>query len=445
METTEHPKDWIRRMVEARGLHPPEKTLYWWSVHIERFISYCQKVGPEGSEIPAVSAEQFLAGISQGGESGKFAAEQVRLALDLFVSEVDHWHWKKIKGRPSGPHFRIKASAASLKTAKVVNLEETSEHGEEASLTAKARRTLRVMHYAIRTEEAYLYWIGRFLIFAGGDGEGLEGRVRSFLEGLAVDRGVSASTQNQAFAAILFLFEQVLQRPLENLGNTLRARRPMRLPQVLSKDETLRLLNAMEGTAGLMARVLYGTGLRIMELLRLRIKDLDFSRGQILVRHGKGGKDRVVMMPERLRGDLERHKERVRILFEADRRDELPGVWMPEALGVKYPKACVEWAWQWVFPSKTLSVDPRSGMRRRHHVHENGIGRALAVARGRAGLQKLVTPHTLRHCFATHLLEAGTDIRTVQELLGHQSVETTMIYTHVIERKGVVGARSPLD
>ena len=279
----------------------------------------------------------------------------------------------------------------------------------------------------------------------GKNDEFTEAKVRIFLEGLAVDRGVSASTQNQAFSGILFFFEQVLQQPLGNLGDTLRARRPARLPQVLSKPDTLRLLSAMEGTFGLMAHVLYGTGLRIMEVLRLRTKDVDFQRGQIMVRNGKGGKDRVVMLPDRLRDELERHLQRVRVLYGTDRENNLPGVWLPESLGVKYPKASVDWAWQWVFPSKTLSTDPRSGIRRRHHVHENGLSRALAVARQRSGVEKPVTPHTLRHCFATHLLEAGTDIRTVQELLGHQSVETTMIYTHVVQRKGVIGAKSPLD
>jgi len=408
-------------------------------------------VGPEGAEIPAVAVRQFLTVHSRDRDSGSFAAEQARLALDVFLSELDHWHWEKIGGKLSGPHFRIKASAGTPAAPNNDGPRQCSHLKSEEGLYIidRVRRTLRVRHYAIRTEEAYLHWISRFLKFAGAgedyDGQEAERQVRKFLEELAVDRGVSASTQNQAFAAILFLFEHVQPRPLENLGNTLRARRPMRIPQVLSKEETMRLLSVMEGSTGLMSRILYGTGLRIMELLRLRIKDLDFGRGQIFVRNGKGGKDRIVMLPQSLKVELERHMRRLRVLFEEDRRDALPGVWMPEALGVKYPKAALDWAWQWVFPSKTLSVDPRSGIRRRHHVHERGIGRALATARIHAGIQKLVTPHTLRHCFATHLLEAGTDIRTVQELLGHQSVETTMIYTHIIERKGVAGARSPLD
>ncbi len=206
------------------------------------------------------------------------------------------------------------------------------------------------------------------------------------------------------------------------MGDTLRARRPVKLPHVLSNVETLRLLTSTEGRSGLIAQVLYGTGLRILEALRMRTKDVDFERGQIIVRNGKGGKDRVVMLPERLRDELERHLQRVRILFETDRKNNLPGGWVPEALGIQYPKASVDWAWQWVFPSKTFSTDPRSGIQRRHHVHENCISRVLSVARQRSGLQKPVSPHMLRHCFATHLLEAGTDIRTVQELLGHQSV-----------------------
>lgn len=296
---------------------------------------------------------------------------------------------------------------------------------------------------------AYLHWIRRFLEFTAGRYSGIEAagapEAKAFLESLAVDRNVSASTQNQAFSALLFLFGKVLERPLGDLGDTVRARRPSRLPMVLAKEEVMRLLGAMEGTTELMARLLYGTGMRVLEMLRLRVKDLDAARGQIMVRDGKGAKDRIVMMPQSVQVDLERHLQRVRLLFEEDRRAELPGVWLPDALGVKYPAAGIEWGWQWVFPSKSISTDPRSDIQRRRHVHENSVSKALLIARRRAGVTKPLTPHTLRHCFATHLLEAGADIRTVQELLGHNSVETTMIYTHVMERKGVAGVKSPID
>jgi integron integrase len=434
-------------MVERRGLKPPEKTLYWWSVHLDRFLTFCRKAGRKASEIPEVSARLFLDSIDGTTANAKFAGEQARQALDVFLQEIDHWHWKEKDGERPGPAFRLKASASPGPAPAEVEIPSAGE--KEQPILVKARRALRVRHYSIRTEEAYLHWMKRFLAFAAGRGVSVEafgtGEVRGFLESLAVDRGCSASTQNQAFSALLFLFGQVLERSLGDLGDTVRARRPSRLPVVLAKEEVMRILAATEGTTALMARVLYGTGLRVLELLRLRIKDLDFARGQILVRDGKGAKDRVVMLPESLRETLERHLERIRVLFEEDRKADLPGVWLPDALAVKYPAAPVEWGWQWVFPSRSVSTDPRSQTRRRHHVHENSVAKALATARRRAGIDKPITPHTLRHCFATHLLEAGADIRTVQELLGHKSVETTMIYTHVMQRKGVAGVRSPLD
>jgi integron integrase len=442
-----HPKPWVRRMAERRGLRPPEKTLYWWSVHLERFLNFCRKAGREASEMPEVAAKEFLRMIAGTGANAVFASEQARQALDVFVQEIENWHWTEREGERPGPAFRMKVSSSAGRALPAPAAPSASV--EEIPLLTKVRRTLRVRHYAIRTEEAYLHWIQRFLDFTKDAGVAFEAvgtsEVRRFLESLAVDRGVSASTQNQAFAALLFLFSHALERPLGEMGDTVRARRPSRLPLVLAKDEVMRLFSAMEGTTALMAQLLYGTGLRILEMLRLRVKDVDFSRGQIMVRDGKGGKDRVVMLPDKMRGELERHLGRVRLLFEENRKAELAGVWLPDALAVKYPGAAIEWGWQWIFPSKSISTDPRSGVRRRHHVHENSVSKALAAARKRAQIDKPLTPHTLRHCFATHLLEAGADIRTVQELLGHKSVETTMIYTHVMERKGVAGVRSPLD
>ncbi len=309
------------------------------------------------------------------------------------------------------------------------------------------RRALRVRHYRLRTEEAYLQWAERFGRFCEDRDAADWGNreARRFLEHLALERNVSASTQNQAFSALLFLFETVLGRPLGEMAGTIRARRPERLPVVLSREEARRLLAVTEGTVGLMLRLLYGTGMRLMEVLRLRVKDIDFERGQITVREGKGAKDRVVMLPEVLREPLRAHLERVRVLHDRDLADGVGGVWLPGALEVKYPNAGKEWGWQWVFPSKEISVDPRGGALRRHHVHENTLGKALGEARRVAGIDKPVSAHTLRHSFATHLLESGADIRTVQELLGHASLETTMIYTHVMERRGVAGVKSPLD
>ena len=257
-------------------------------------------------------------------------------------------------------------------------------------------------------------------------------------------RQVSASTQNQALSALLFLHQVVLEHPLGDLGDTVRARRPARLPVVLSREEIQRLLAGLEGTLGLIARVLYGTGQRLLETLRLRVKDLDFERDQIVVRQGKGDKDRVVMLPETLRQPLQAHLQRVRLLWESDRAQGLPGVALPDALERKYPAAGTEWVWMWAFPSKRLSLDPRSGLQRRHHAHATVVQRAVKAAARLARIEKPVSCHSLRHSFATHLLEAGADICTVQELLGHQSLETTQIYTHVMQKPGI-GVKSPLD
>ncbi len=288
--------------------------------------------------------------------------------------------------------------------------------------------------------------MGRFLAWRGAGSlaevETLD--IRRYLETLAVERRVSASTQNQAFSALLYFFEQGLHRPLGDLKGTLRAAPNRRLFVVLSREEVTRLLAALAGTFNLMARLLYGTGMRLMECCRLRVKDIDFERGQIVIHEGKGNKDRVVMLPQKLASPLEQHLARVKLLFDADRRAGLPGVYLPGALEAKYPNAGKEWIWYWVFPAKNLSVDPRSQVRRRHHVHENGLQKAVQSAKRLAGIPKRIGCHTLRHCFATHLLEAGADIRTVQELLGHESVETTMIYLHLMQKPGY-GVRSPLD
>ena len=288
--------------------------------------------------------------------------------------------------------------------------------------------------------------VRRFLLFTGPvRAEELGAvHVQRFLEHLAIRRQVAASTQNQAFSALLFFFKRVLNRPLGNLEDTLRAKRGRRLPEVLSRDEVQRFLALTEGTPGLMLRLLYGAGLRLMECIRLRVKEIDFERGVILVRDGKGGKDRVVMLPVSIRAALQQHFERLRVLWAQDQAANVAGVWLPDALEIKYPNAGKEWGWQWVFPAKGLSVDPRSGCQRRHHLSDGALHKAVKTAAERAGIAKPMSAHTLRHSFATHLLEAGTDIRSVQELLGHASLETTQIYTHVTQVPGM-GVRSPLD
>lgn len=268
--------------------------------------------------------------------------------------------------------------------------------------------------------------------------------VEVFLSDLAVRRDVSASTQNQALAALLFLYKQVLKQDLPWLGEVVRAKKPARLPVVLAISEVQQILGHLDGDVGLVARLLYGGGLRLMEGVRLRGKDVDFSRNEIIIRDGKGQKDRVTVMPASLVAPLRQHIARVRQLHQLELADERGDVYLPDALARKYPNAPWEWAWQYVFPAQGLSVDPRSGAVRRHHLDEKRVQRAFKRAVKESGVAKLATPHTLRHSFATHLLESGQDIRTVQELLGHADVKTTMIYTHVLNRGGLA-VLSPLD
>ena len=313
-------------------------------------------------------------------------------------------------------------------------------------LLDRIRDKIRLKHYSIRTETAYVDWVRRFVNFHHRRHPRDLGpeHVEAFLTHLAVQRNVAASTQNQAKSALLFLYKEVLGSELPWLNGVETARRPTRLPVVLNRSEVDAVLNRMHGTNGLMARLLYGSGLRLMEAARLRVKDLDLERCEILVRDGKGAKDRVTMLPSSLVDPLRAHLVLVRELHDRDIAAGLPGVYLPFALDRKYPSARLEWAWQYVFPSDRLSIDPRSGLRRRHHVDEQNVQRAMRQALRDAGVAKPATPHSLRHSFATHLLQSGYDIRTVQELLGHSDVSTTMIYTHVLNRGGR-GVVSPLD
>jgi integron integrase len=312
-------------------------------------------------------------------------------------------------------------------------------------LLDRLRAACRVRHYSLRTEDAYAAWVVRFVRFHGlrhplemGAAE-----INAFLTHLAVEGHVSASTQNQAFSALLFLYQQVLEVDPGRIAGVVRARRPERLPVILSRDEVRAVLGRLDGVPRLVCCLLYGAGLRILDALRLRIQDIDFARAELLIRHGKGGKDRRTVLPAAARAELLAQVDRARRLFEKDRADRV-GVSLPDALDVKYREAPYEWAWYHVFPARQRGIDPRDGLRKRHHLHETVIQRAVAEAARQAGLAKHVTPHVFRHALATHLLEDGYDIRTVQELLGHASVETTMIYTHVLNRGGR-GVRSPLD
>ena len=313
-------------------------------------------------------------------------------------------------------------------------------------LMDQVRDVLRVHHYSLRTEQSYTHWIKRFILFHGKRHPREMGKneIAAFLTHLAVQKDVSPSTQNQALSAILFLYKKVLNIEPDWIEGVVRAKRPKRLPVVLKRDVVMKLLNQLSGTQKLLAFLIYGSGLRLMEAARLRVKDVDFDYGQLIIRAGKGDKDRVTILPDSLREPLKKQFELARRYFELDRQEASPGVELPHAIERKYPNAGKEWPWFWVFPAKNRSTDPRTQIVRRHHVYEKTLQRAIKQAARNLGLPAPVSVHTLRHCFATHLLENGYDIRTLQELLGHKDLNTTMIYTHVLQ-KGGRGARSPLD
>jgi integron integrase len=464
------PKDAVRRILEAAGAEVPDKEAYWLGYHMERFVNHTRKHG-ELLDFP-VAVEAYITVFKQTNPPD-WQVDQLKQALVLFGRGTERWRWERAKesrgeesrferrgeGRgaesapylagPGGHVLRYRVKASGVNGTLVSAQGEVSPKGPPPELEAwieGLRRAIRVNHYSIRTEQTYIEHVRRFLLFTGPVvAEELgEKQVQRYLEYLALTRRVAASSQNQAFSALLFFFKRVLVKPLGDMEETARASRGRRLPEVLSRDEIRRFLALTEGTSGLMLRLLYGAGLRLQECIRLRVKEIDFERGIILVRDGKGGKDRTVMLPESARAALVQHFERLKVLWEQDRAAEVDGVWLPDALDRKYPNAGKEWGWQWVFPAKGISVDPRSGRSRRHHVSDNMLHKAVKLAAQRAGIAKSVSAHTLRHSFATHLLEAGTDIRTVQDLLGHASVETTQIYTHVMQKPGI-GVRSPLD
>lgn len=313
-------------------------------------------------------------------------------------------------------------------------------------LLDQLRDQIRLKHYSIRTERVYCEWVKQFIRFHNyrHPEEMGAAEVEAFLSDLAVRRNVAASTQNQALAALLFLYKQVLKLDLPWLGEVVRAKKPVRLPVVLTVAEVQQVLAQLQGELWLAGSLLYGSGMRLMEVLRLRVKDVDFARYEILVRDGKGMKDRVTLLPQRLLTPLKQHLQTVRAAHQQELAAGRGDVYLPFALAKKYPTAPTDWAWQYVFPAAGLSVDPRSGAVRRHHLDEKRLQRAFKTAIRTAEIHKLATPHTLRHSFATHLLESGQDIRTVQELLGHADVKTTQIYTHVLNRGGL-GVISPLD
>lgn len=377
--------------------------------------------------------------------------EQVLEALQLYfwdllhapwAAEFDWGHWRSVVHALGDRRDRRRDG---MDVDDPVDGSATRSVPDENAMTRLVIE-IRRRGYSIRTEQSYHDWVVRFVRFHGGRDPlslGAMDIVR-FLEHLAVERNVAVNTQSQALNALVFLYEQALGRPLGDLGNFTRAKRPRRLPTVLTRTEVAALLGKLHGSHQLLGRLLYGTGMRLMEAMRLRVKDIDFGYHQLVVRDGKGHKDRVVPLPDVLQEPLKAHLEQVRGLFDMDKARGFGEVYIPEALARKYTAAARNWVWQYAFPSARLSIDPRSGQARRHHLHENGLQRAIKQAAYVASITKRVSTHTLRHSFATHMLEGGYDIRTVQELLGHADVATTMIYTHVLNRGGR-GVRSPLD
>jgi integron integrase len=335
----------------------------------------------------------------------------------------------------------------STRSAGTVAPRELIVPNPKLKLMDQVREVLRLKHYSLRTERSYCDWIRRYVKFHGmrcpEDLTGGREKVELFLSDLALRGGVAASTQNQAFSALLFLYREVLHQPLDGV-QAVRANRPVRVPVVLTPEEAKRAIAGMSGPPQLVVKMIYGSGLRLMEALRLRIQDLDFEMRQVTVRDGKGAKDRYTVLPESLIPTLREHLAGVQLTHEQDLREGFGAVFLPGALDRKYPAAARQWGWQYVFPARGRSLDPRANVFRRHHLDEATVNKAIKAAIGRARIVKRASSHTFRHSFATHLLQRGTDIRTIQELLGHNDVSTTMIYTHVL-RQGGLGVRSPLD
>ena len=448
------PSRWDQYVDLLARKHVPEKARRWYVARVEAFL---KELRPES--LAMLTGEQITGYFEQASRSGQFAEWQFRQLVDaiqlLVVDlarvpvghEVDWDYWKEAAKplAPDHPTIAREQPPAASPTEREVG-PRFARSSKQYPILEDLARTIRARHYSIRTEQSYVDWSHRFLLFCQDKPlERLTDEdVQRFLTHLAVERSVAASTQNLAYNAVAFLFKEVLERPLDELRFA-RAKRPSRLPVVLSREAVRRLLEHMDGAFGLMAGLMYGTGMRLMECVRLRVANVDFEQRRIVVRDGKGGKDRVVPLPERYEQALKTHLERVRAQHDLDLKAGVAGVFLPDALARKYPNAAREWAWQYVFPSAGLSQDPKSGQVRRHHVHESSLQRAIKAAARDAAIPNQVNSHALRHSFATHLLEAGYDIRTVQELLGHADVSTTMIYTHVLNRPGVLPLRSPVD
>ena len=429
--------DWKRVLEAETGLDRAVRSRYRWA--IGEYLGHLKETKQRAS---LATAKAYF----DGGAGNEMAREAVRW---FFIAEERTRTPASMKrdglaGNPKDQEGK-KAEAADVAGAATEIVPEQMDRGKDGWERHLVDR-LRIKHYQWRTEQTYREWAWKFAGWLGkkqleeATGEDL----KQYMTHLAAEKNVAASTQRQALNALVFFFREVLGREPGDLTGFQASRRPPRIPTVLTSAECLRLFDQLAGTTKLMAQLMYGAGLRLMELLRLRVMDVDLERGIVTVRSGKGGKDRVTVLPESLKGPLAQHLERLRKLFEEDRAEGAAGTWLPPPVEHKIPNAGKTWAWQWLFPSRQMAIDPRSGIRRRHHVQDSAFQTAIRRGAEDAKIAKRVTPHTLRHSFATHLLQAGHDIRTVQELLGHAAVETTMIYTHVLNKPGVT-VRSPLD
>jgi integron integrase len=401
----------------------------------ERFVNFAGQPGSPKSI--ADCRKQFLAEVASTQSATPWLLQEIEEAIRLFVSLAEPAELSVLLQRQSSPHEPERPRTPSPHPI---------SQGRPVKLIDQIRGVIRAKHYSRRTEEAYIHWARQFILFHDKRHplEMGEIEVASFLEHLAVNKAVAASTQNQALNALVFLYATVLQKPFGKLGKITRAKRPQRLPSVLSQTEIGKLFDVMQGSSALMARLLYGAGLRLTECVNLRVKDINFETNQILIRDGKGFKDRMTMLPEMLKNDLAAQIKRVKQLHDNDLKAENGHVTLPYALSRKYPNLAKSWHWQYVFPAGKLVWDGDVQLWRRHHIFEDTLQRSVSDAGKRAGIEKQVSCHVLRHSFATHLLEQGCDIRTVQVLMGHKDVSTTMIYTHVLKKPGL-GVKSPLD
>ena len=420
------PESWaapFRKVLGLRGR--PEARVRWYFIWARRFAVFLS--GRPLHLATREDAEGFLTTLASSPEISAWQVEQATDALTILLGSVFGQEWARTIRIPATP------------PPSDVPLPKGDEPVE------RLRYAIRCRRYSVRTEDSYVFWVNRFLAFCRDGGiEQDADSVRAFLERLVIAEQMSASTQGLALNALVFHFKHVVGTPFGDLGEFQRSKRPRKLPVVLSREEVRRLLDAVEDQYRLPTALLYGGGLRLMEALRLRVKDIDLDRRQISVRDGKGQKDRVTVLPERWRERLAAHLVEVRKIHGRDLELGYAGTTFWPALERKYPGAPREWAWQYVFPASRLYVDPATGKTRRHHLHETALQRAVRYAARKSDIAKPVGCHTLRHCFATHLLESGADIRTVQELLGHSDVSTTMIYTHVLNRPGLA-VRSPED